>query len=173
MDEKTNTGGICPSFHVNDQARMIPAPSPCPEHLWFSPLLAFLFTMLLQDGRLDFLMSPQQSKPVGSIPGSGLVKILRGREGLWLGDKPDEPVTVWQSWFLRAQQVCEGAAVFRISRRDEETVVRCCEGSIQGKSRKRIRAQAVVLLQSVHFPLHNSVFHPYKRISSLQFSVLP
>lgn len=36
-----------------------------------------------------------------------------------------------------------------------------------------IRAQAVVLLQPVHFPLHNSVFHPYKRISSLQFSVLP
>ena len=96
--KKLTWRGVCLRVHVNDQVRMIPAHSPC-----LTPLILTLFGILVHNAFVVWLAKfshiSTKLKLIGTIPGFGLIKILRGREGSWLGET-DEPGTVCGShWF--------------------------------------------------------------------------
>lgn len=83
--KKLTWRGVFLRFHVNDQVRMIPAYSPCPQ----TPLILTLFGILVHNAFVvwlaEFSHISTKLKLIGTIPGFGLIKILRGREGSWLG----------------------------------------------------------------------------------------
>ena len=65
---------------MNDQVQIIPARSPRPAHVLICIWVGILIHNAVVAWLAKFSNISTKSKPIGIMPGFGLIKILRGRE---------------------------------------------------------------------------------------------